>query len=153
MRKLKFVSSALAGLALLGGYSWHATAADKTDTAQSLHWAVPAGAAKYGAIDGKHLWQYVVEQAGIARHYRDNGHPQFWGRFAGTSGDDEDAQWLLDKYRQIGLTDTHAQTVSFLRPAIVGPVLEHDGDGRRQDGADFVGAAGLWQPGNGWQGA
>jgi hypothetical protein len=116
MRKLKFVSSALAGLALLSGYSWHATAAGKTDTAQSLHRAVPAGAPKYGAIDGKHLWHYVVEQAEIARHYRDNGHPQFWGRFAGTSGDVEDAQWLLDKYRQIGLADTHTQTVAFFAP-------------------------------------
>ena len=116
MRKLKLVSSVLAGLALLGGYSWHAAAADKTDTAQSLHRAVPAGAAKYGAIDGKHLWQYVLEQAEIARHYRDNGHPQFWGRFAGTSGDDADVQWLLNKYRQIGLTDTHAQAVNFFAP-------------------------------------
>lgn len=40
----------------------------------------------YGAIDGKHIWQYVKEQAAIAEQYRDQGHPQFWGRIAGTSG-------------------------------------------------------------------
>ena len=111
MRKFPFAVSAAA--LLLCGSFWRATAAD---TPNVLHWPVPAGAAKYGAIDGKHLWQYVVEQSGIARRYRDSGHPQFWGRFAGTSGDDEDVQWLLGKYRQIGLTDAHAQTVNFFQP-------------------------------------
>ena len=116
MKQFKFAASALAAASvLLCGSFWRATAADSTES-EHLHWPVPAGAAKYGAIDGKHLWQYVVEQAGIARRYRDNGHPQFWGRFAGTSGDDEDVQWLLNKYRQIGLTDTRAQPVNFFAP-------------------------------------
>src|SRR5690242_11368243 len=113
MRKFSFAVSAAA--VLLCGSVWGAVAADTTQQAP-LHWAVPATAAKYGAIDGRHLWQYVVEQSAIARRYRDNGHPQFWGRLAGTSGDDEDVQWLLGKYRQIGLTDAHAQTVNFFQP-------------------------------------
>jgi len=75
----------------------------------------PGKDAKYGAIDGKHLWQYVVEQSDIARRYRDSGHPQFWGRLAGTSADVEDAQWLLNKYKQIGL-ETRLQTVNFFAP-------------------------------------
>ena len=124
----KLVISALAGLAalfLMYGYSRQAAAADTTggmrpsDSSsgpQNLRWPVPAGNAKYGAIDGKHIWQYVVEQAGIAEHYRDNGHPQFWGRLAGTSGDVEDTQWLLNKYRQIGLTDTRVQTINYFAP-------------------------------------
>jgi hypothetical protein len=122
----RFVVSVLAGLAaafLLYGYSRQAAAADmaaapasSSSSPQYLHWPVPAGSAKYGAIDGKHIWQYVVEQAGIAEHYRDNGHPQFWGRIAGTSGDVEDAQWLLNKYRQIGLTDTRLQTINYFNP-------------------------------------
>src|SRR5437868_4496031 len=82
-------------------------------------WGPVAGApvkdAKYAAIDGKHLWQYVVEQSDIARRYRDSGHPQFWGRLAGTSADVEDAQWLLNKYKQIGL-ETRLQTVNFFAP-------------------------------------
>ena len=97
------------------------------------------------------MWQYVVEQAEIARHYRDNGHPQFWGRFAGTSGDVEDAQWLLDKYRQIGLTDAHTQTMNFFAPQWSAQSWAVTVVGRRQDHADCFGAAGLWQPGDGWQ--
>jgi hypothetical protein len=79
-------------------------------------WPLPATGKAYGTIDGKHLWQYVREQADIAERYRDQGHPQFWGRIAGTSGDLEDAQWLLSKYQQAGLTDTHSQTVAFFGP-------------------------------------
>src|SRR6202000_3102039 len=109
MKTFKFAASALAVSAvLLCGSFWQVKAADIAASG-NLHWPVPAGTAKYGVIDGKHLWQYVVEQAQIARQYRDNGHPQFWGRFAGTSGDDADVQWLLNKYHQIGLTDAHVQ--------------------------------------------
>ena len=116
MRRLKFAVSALAVSAvLLGGSFWRATAQDAAGT-EPLHWSLSAENQKYAAIDGKHLWQYVVEQAEIARRYRDNGHPQFWGRFAGTSGDEEDVQWLLGKYRQIGLTDAHAQPINFFNP-------------------------------------
>jgi hypothetical protein len=79
-------------------------------------WPLSATGKAYGAIDGKHLWQYVKEQSDIARRYRDNGHPQFWGRIVGTSSDVEDAEWLLKKYREIGLTDTHSQTVSMFHP-------------------------------------
>lgn len=79
-------------------------------------WPLPAKAAAYGSIDGHHLWQYVKEQADISRHYRDAGHPQYWGRIAGTSGDFEDVQWLLGKFRQIGLSDVRSQTVALLGP-------------------------------------
>jgi hypothetical protein len=123
MRKRRRVATALAGLAALSFLCAplvHAAAADMANGASSgpeyLHWPVPAGSAKYGAIDGKRLWRYVAEQAEIARHYRDDGHPQFWGRLAGTSADVADAQWLLNKYRQIGLTDTRLQTVNFFNP-------------------------------------
>src|ERR1035441_9139922 len=61
--------------------------------------SLPEADRAYGTIDGKHIWQYVKEQAAIAEQYRDQGHPQFWGRIAGTSGDVADAQWLLDKFK------------------------------------------------------
>jgi len=115
-------SGLLAGLAavvLAGGFTWHAAVADMegadNSAAEYLHWAMPAADGKYGVIDGKHLWQYVVEQAKIAEQYRDNGHPQFWGRLAGTSSDVADAQWLQSKYRQIGLT-TRLQTINYFNP-------------------------------------
>ncbi len=74
-----------------------------------LEWPLPVKDQKYGVIGGHHIWQYVKEQAQIAEHYRDSGHPQFWGRVIGTSGDAEDAQWLLSKFKQIGLSDAHVQ--------------------------------------------
>src|SRR5437870_13343705 len=56
-----------------------------------LRWPLPADGQKYGAIDGKHIHQYVVEQAMISRHYRDQGHPLYWGRPIGSTADAESA--------------------------------------------------------------
>lgn len=120
MRKSHFAAAAGAAALLLSIHVYRATAAANEEGAavspQYLDWPLPAAEAKYGTIDGKHIWQYVAEQAGIAERYRDSGHPQFWGRLAGTSSDDADAQWLLDKYRQIGLTDIRLQTINYFNP-------------------------------------
>jgi len=90
---------------------------DSSSTASELlRWPLATANEKYGAIDGKRMWQYVLEQAKIAEDYRDNGHSQFWGRISGTSSDVADAQWLLNKYRQIGLTDTRMQTINYFAP-------------------------------------
>src|SRR5689334_9853990 len=56
-----------------------------------LQWPLPADGRAYADIDGKRLHRYVVDQAAISRRYRDQGHPQFWGRITGTSGDGESA--------------------------------------------------------------
>ena len=120
MGKSRFLISVVAGAAtallLCVGFRQAMAAGNAPSGAEYLHWPVTAAEAKYRTIDGKHLWQYVAEQAEIARHYRDSGHPQFWGRLAGTSADDADAQWLLNKYRQIGLTETRLQTINFFAP-------------------------------------
>lgn len=63
----------------------------------------------YVAIDGNHLMQYVSDATAISRRYRDHGHPQFWGRITGTEADAENAQWMLDKFKQLGLADVHQQ--------------------------------------------
>ena len=76
-----------------------------------LRWPVLPGNEAYAVIDGRHLHQYVVEHAAISRRYRDSGHPQSWGRLAGTSGDEESIQWFLNKYKQLGLADVHAQVL------------------------------------------
>src|SRR5258708_26627798 len=76
-----------------------------------LRWrSLPAEQA-YSSIDGKHLKQYVEDQTAISRRYRDNGHPQFRGRISGTEGDAENARWLEDKFRRIGLSDVHQQSL------------------------------------------
>ena len=65
-----------------------------------LRWRLLPTEQAYLSIDGKHLKQYVEDQTAISRRYRDNGHPQFWGRITGTEADAENVQWLLDKFRQ-----------------------------------------------------
>ena len=81
-----------------------------------LRWPLPAEGKAYGTIDGARLWQYVKAHGDIAERYRQQRHPQFWGIIAGTSGDADEAQWLLGKYTQIGLTNAHIQTVAFFHP-------------------------------------
>ncbi|HWW83265.1 MAG TPA: hypothetical protein VNZ26_06660, partial [Vicinamibacterales bacterium] len=74
-----------------------------------LRWPLPANDQAYGAINGKHIHQYVVDQTGISRRYRDRGHPKFWGRIIGTSADQESAAWLASKFTGAGLTDVRIQ--------------------------------------------
>ena len=74
-----------------------------------LRWPLPAGAERYGAIDGKRMHKDVVEQTQMSRRYRDAGHPKFWGRITGTSSDAESAQWLAAKFKAAGLSDVRIQ--------------------------------------------
>jgi hypothetical protein len=78
--------------------------------ASELGWRLAPSEQRYAAIDGAHLKSYVEELTAIARRYRDSGHPQFWGRIIGTSADAENAEWLMQKFRAIGLTDVHEQS-------------------------------------------
>ena len=105
------IAGVVAALLLSGGF-----AAVKAAAPDYLGWPLPPGAARYGAIDGHKMWAYVDEQAKIGEHYRDNGHPQFWGRIAGTSADTEDAAWLQKKFAAAGLSGTRIQTVNYLSP-------------------------------------
>ena len=73
-----------------------------------LGWRVEASAQKYVSIDGAHLKQFVADQTAISRKYRDAGH-QFWGRIIGTQADADNAQWLTEKFKQLGLSDVHEQ--------------------------------------------
>jgi hypothetical protein len=70
---------------------------------------VHAADASYQSIDGAHLKTYVEAQTAISRDYRDHGHPQFWGRIIGTQADSENARWLTERFRAIGLSDVHEQ--------------------------------------------
>src|SRR5438045_2487435 len=63
----------------------------------------------YASIDGAHLKGYVEELAAMSRRYRDNGHPQFWGRIIGSEADAENGRWLLEKFKAIGLSDVREQ--------------------------------------------
>lgn len=72
-------------------------------------WRLPPSEQAYASLDGKHLKEYVSDQAAISRRYRDNGHPQYWGRISGTEGDAENAKWLEDIFHKIGLAEVHQQ--------------------------------------------
>lgn len=74
-----------------------------------LGWNLAPEDQKYAAIDGNHLMGFVKDQTAMSRRYRDNGHPQYWGRITGTEADAENAEWMLNKLRAIGLEDVHEQ--------------------------------------------
>jgi len=76
-----------------------------------LQWRLLPGEKAYEVIDGARLLQYVNDLSGISRHYRDSGHPQFWGRVIGSSADQESAQWLMSHMTRIGLTDVHMEPI------------------------------------------
>src|SRR4029079_8745785 len=77
-----------------------------------LQWRLLPNEKAYESIDGKKMWQYVSDLGAISRHHRDSGHPQFWGRIIGSSADDEDAKWLMDKMTQLGLTNVHMEPIN-----------------------------------------
>ena len=74
-----------------------------------LKWRLLPAEQSYASIDGKHLKEFVEDQTAISRRYRDAGH-QFWGRIIGTEADAENAKWLEEKFRKIGLADVHQQS-------------------------------------------
>src|ERR1700693_3967998 len=74
-----------------------------------LKWRLLPTEQQYASIDSRHLKEYVNDQTAISRRYRDSGH-QFWGRIIGTEADAENAQWLLENFRKIGLSDVREQS-------------------------------------------
>ena len=72
-------------------------------------WRLAPSEQRYEAIEGAHLKQYVAELTAMSRRYRDNGHPQYWGRITGTTADTENAEWMMERFRKIGLSDVHEQ--------------------------------------------
>src|SRR5262249_54462371 len=71
-----------------------------------LGWNLLPADQRYSSIQGPDLLKIVAEQTAISRHYRDQGH-QFWGRIMGTSADAESAQWMLERFKKIGLSNVH----------------------------------------------
>ena len=79
-----------------------------------IEFPLPKGAEKYASIDGRKMHKYVVEQAEFSRHFRDAGHAKWWGRITGFSSDTEDAQWMIDKFKQFGMSDVHLQPFNLI---------------------------------------
>ena len=77
---------------------------------EAMTWRLAEADQRYAGIDKARLMQHVEEQTAIARRYRDNGHPQFWGRIIGSEADAENANWMMEKFRDFGLSDVHQQS-------------------------------------------
>src|SRR5947208_11925541 len=77
--------------------------------AASIALPIAAGESPYSDIDGRHLKQYVEELAAMSRRYRDNGHPQYWGRIIGSDADAENGKWLLERFKAAGLKEVKEQ--------------------------------------------
>ena len=115
VKRILFTASAALALTWLAVVAVAQQAARVQRPAEPLHyrqsevgWRLAPSEQPYGSIDGEHLKGYVEELCAISRRYRDKGH-QFWGRIIGTEADAENAQWMLAKFRQIGLSDVHEQ--------------------------------------------
>ena len=74
MRKILSCSAALLTLSILATAGMAQDVPEKPEN-DLIHMPLPKGGEIYGNIDGRHLWQYVAEQAKISRDYRDGGHP------------------------------------------------------------------------------
>jgi hypothetical protein len=110
LKKLTFVGSCLVWMGMLAAAQEPAKPAHASE-GPYLRWRLLPAEQAYQSVDGEHLKQYVEELTAISRRYRDHGHPQFWGRITGTEADAENAQWLLEKFRKIGLSDVREQSL------------------------------------------
>ena len=110
MRKHALIVFVPVALALMCGAVGHAQ--DQQHLRRSeVGGRLVAADQQYASISGAHLREYIEELAQISRRYRDNGHPQFWGRIIGSSADAENAQWMLQKFRALGMTDVREQVI------------------------------------------
>ena len=110
LKRLTVVCFCLAWLGMVAA-AQEASNHPSTSEDSYLSWRLLPSEQGYQSIDGEHLQQYVEELTAISRRYRDHGHPQFWGRITGTEADAENAQWLLEKFRKIGLSDVREQSL------------------------------------------
>jgi hypothetical protein len=115
VKRILFTASAALALTWLAVVAAAQQAARVQRPTEPLHyrqsevgWRLAPSEQPYGSINGEHLKGYVEELCAISRRYRDKGH-RFWGRIIGTEADAENAQWMLAKFRQIGLSDVHEQ--------------------------------------------
>src|SRR5262245_36828493 len=74
-----------------------------------LRYPLPAVDAKYASISGTQMKDDVKALTALARRYRDAGH-QYWGRITGTAADSQNAEWLADRLRQVGLVNVRLQS-------------------------------------------
>jgi hypothetical protein len=78
------------------------TTASSSSFERVLRWPLPATEQAYGAINGDHVKTYIDEIVALTRKNRAPG-AQYWGRITGTPVDGQMREWVMGKFRQIGL--------------------------------------------------
>ena len=79
-----------------------------------LHAPLPAGEAKYGDLDGRHMKDVLQDFVAISRKNRESGEA-FWGRNVGTAGHADAQNWVDAYFRKVGLQKIHRESFD-LRP-------------------------------------
>src|ERR1700694_2532405 len=73
-----------------------------------LHAPLPAGEAKYGDLDGRHMKDVLHDFVAISRKNRESGEA-FWGRNVGTAGHADAQNWVDAYFRKVGLQKIHRE--------------------------------------------
>ncbi len=67
----------------------------------------------YADIDGARMKKDIIALSNVALKYRADGHPQWWGRFPGTTADAEGTQYMLNEFKRLGFK---TESVPFTLP-------------------------------------
>ncbi len=74
---------------------------------------------QYADIDGARMKKDIFALAAVSLKYRAEGHPQWWGRFPGTTADVEGVKYALDVFKSLGMK---TESVPFTLPEDWRPV-------------------------------
>ena len=79
-----------------------------------IRFPLPPGEEAYADVDAFKIKALIGEITAISRKSRDDGN-QYWGRIAGTPYDRMTQDWVIAKFKRLGLADIRRQEVA-MRP-------------------------------------
>src|SRR5216683_2032157 len=68
-----------------------------------IRFPLPPGESAYADVDAMKIKATIGEITAISRKSRDDGN-QYWGRIAGTAYDRMTEDWVMDRFKKLGLT-------------------------------------------------
>ena len=75
---------------------------------------LPPGAQAYADVDALKIKSQMGEITAISRKSRDDGN-QYWGRIPGTPYDRMTQDWVIDRFKKLGLQEIRRQEIA-MRP-------------------------------------
>ncbi len=76
-----------------------------------IRFPLPPGAEAYADVDALKIKSMMGEVTAISRKSRDDGN-QYWGRIPGTTYDRMTQDWVMAKFRKLGLVDVRRQEIA-----------------------------------------